>query len=210
MNSGIALVFPGQGAQAVGMGRDFYDREPLARTMFDEAAGILGYDLAQLCFDGPKEQLNLTEFTQPALLTVSAVALRLVERAGIRAAAVAGHSLGEYTALLAAGGLEFHDALALVRKRGRYMQEAVDEGRGAVYAILGMERDAVVEGCREASARGVALLALVALGVLPDVGQVLPRLADPVQPDAKRGEIYQKAAARQMQLYKVLLGGVEE
>lgn len=148
-------MFPGQGAQAVGMGRDFYDREPLARTMFDEAAGILGYDLAQLCFDGPKEQLNLTEFTQPALLTVSAVALRLVERAGIRAAAVAGHSLGEYTALLAAGGLEFHDALALVRKRGRYMQEAVDEGRGAVYAILGMERDAVVEGCREASARGV-------------------------------------------------------
>jgi len=155
MNHGVAFIFPGQGAQAVGMGREFYDREPEARTVFDTASKVLGYDLAGLCFNGPAEQLNLTEYTQPALLTVSAAALRLLERAGIRPMAVAGHSLGEYSALVAAGGLAFPDAVGLVRNRGRYMQEAVEEGRGLVCALLGMERAAVAEVCREASSRGV-------------------------------------------------------
>lgn len=111
--------------------------------------------MAALCLKGPAEQLNLTEYTQPALLTVSAVALRFMHRAGIRPSAVAGHSLGEYTAVMAAGGLAFEDAVALVRKRGRYMQEAVEAGRGLVCALLGLERSAVAEICRAASSLGV-------------------------------------------------------
>ena len=148
-------MFPGQGAQAVGMGRKFYDRDVESRQLFEQASQVLGYDLADLCFHGPKEQLNLTEYTQPALLTVSVVALRMLQRAGFQPAAVAGHSLGEYTAVVAAGGLAFLDAVALVRKRGRYMQEAVAEGNGLVYAILGLDREAVVELCREASRQGI-------------------------------------------------------
>ena len=155
MTPGVAFIFPGQGSQAVGMGQEFYEREPDAKAMFDKAGSVLGYDLAALCLQGPVEQLNLTEYTQPALLTVSAIALRLLGRAGIRPSAVAGHSLGEYTAVLSAGGLGFEDAVALVRNRGRYMQEAVEAGRGLVCAVLGMERSAVAEICRAASSLGV-------------------------------------------------------
>ena len=155
MTPGVAFIFPGQGSQAVGMGQEFYEREPDAKAMFDKAGSVLGYDLAALCLQGPVEQLNLTEYTQPALLTVSAIALRLLGRAGIRPCAVAGHSLGEYTAVLSAGGLGFEDAVALVRNRGRYMQEAVEAGRGLVCAVLGMERPAVAEICRAASSLGV-------------------------------------------------------
>src|SRR6059036_1545236 len=106
------------------MGQEFYDSEPEARVLFEQAGQVLGYDVAALCLQGPSEQLNLTEYTQPALLTVSVTALRMLERSGLRPAAVAGHSLGEYTALVAAGGLKFADAIALVRTRGRFMQEA--------------------------------------------------------------------------------------
>ena len=155
MTPGVAFIFPGQGSQAVGMGQEFYEREPDAKAMFDKAGSVLGYDLAALCLQGPVEQLNLTEYTQPALLTVSAIALRLLGRAGIQPCAVAGHSLGEYTAVLSAGGLGFEDAVALVRNRGRYMQEAVEAGRGLVCAVLGMERSAVAEVCRAASSLGV-------------------------------------------------------
>jgi [acyl-carrier-protein] S-malonyltransferase len=137
------------------MGREFYERDPEARAVFAQAGQALGFDLAALCFNGPIEQLNLTEFTQPALLTVSVIALRGLDRAGIRPIAVAGHSLGEFSALVAAGGLAFLDAVVLVRKRGRYMQEAVPAGRGLVYALLGVDGSVVAEACREASALGV-------------------------------------------------------
>ena len=151
----LAWIFPGQGSQAVGMGKAFYDDDLEARALFAEAGRVLGYDLARLCFQGPSEQLNLTQYTQPALLTVSVTALRMLQRSGLRPVAVAGHSLGEYTALVAAGGLTFADALALVRARGRYMQEAVEEGRGLVCALLGLDRQVVVEVCREASSLGI-------------------------------------------------------
>jgi [acyl-carrier-protein] S-malonyltransferase len=155
----IALVFPGQGSQSVGMGRAFYDAIPEIRKVYEEAAAILGYDIAGLCFDGPADRLNLTEYTQPALLTVSIAALRTFEPAGIRAMAVAGHSLGEYSALVAAGGLTFETAVSLVQKRGQYMAEAVPSGRGLVAAVLGVSKEVVIEACREATSVGVVAAA---------------------------------------------------
>jgi [acyl-carrier-protein] S-malonyltransferase len=151
----IALVFPGQGSQSVGMGRAFYDAVPEVRKVYDKAAAILGYDIAGLCFDGPADRLNLTEYTQPALLTVSIAALRTFEPAGIRSMAVAGHSLGEYSALVAAGGLTFEAAVSLVQKRGRYMAEAVPSGRGLVAAVLGVSKEVVTEACLEAASIGI-------------------------------------------------------
>jgi [acyl-carrier-protein] S-malonyltransferase len=137
------------------MGRGFYEQDSEARGLFEEASRILGYDLAALCLRGPEDQLNLTEYTQPAILTVSVAALQILRRSGLRPTAVAGHSLGEYTALVAGGGLRFEDAVTLVRLRGRYMQEAVEQGRGLVCALLGMDRTAVGAICRQASAIGV-------------------------------------------------------
>ncbi|TAJ27613.1 MAG: [acyl-carrier-protein] S-malonyltransferase [Nitrospirae bacterium] len=155
MGSGIGLVFPGQGSQSVGMGRALHEAYPLVRTVYEEAGAILGYDVAALCFEGPADRLNLTEYTQPALLTASIAALRLLEPLGLRPLAVAGHSLGEYSALVAAGGLTFGAAVSLVQKRGRYMAEAVPSGSGLVAAILGLAPDVVREACREASTVGV-------------------------------------------------------
>jgi [acyl-carrier-protein] S-malonyltransferase len=159
MTSGVGLVFPGQGSQSVGMGRALYDAHPVVRTVYEEAAAILGYDIAALCFDGPADRLNLTEYTQPALLTASVAALRLLEPAGVKPLAVAGHSLGEYSALVAAGGVGFGTAVSLVQKRGRYMAEAVPAGSGLVAAVLGLDADAVRDACREASAVGVVAAA---------------------------------------------------
>ena len=159
MTPDIALVFPGQGSQSVGMGRAFYDAIPEIRKVYEEAAAILGYDIAGLCFDGPADRLNLTEYTQPALLTVSIAALRAFEPSGIRAMAVAGHSLGEYSALVGAGGLTFETAVSLVQKRGRYMAEAVPSGRGLVAAVLGVSKEVVIEACREATSVGVVVAA---------------------------------------------------
>src|SRR3989338_4371976 len=159
MVSGIGLVFPGQGSQSVGMGRALYEAHQAAQAIYKEASAVLGYDAAELCFNGPAERLNLTECAQPALLTASIAAFRVLEPAGLKPVAVAGHSLGEYSALVAAGGLTFKAAAALVQKRGRYMAEAVPPGSGLVAAILGLAPDAVRDACREASSVGVVAAA---------------------------------------------------
>jgi [acyl-carrier-protein] S-malonyltransferase len=155
MNSAVAFVFPGQGSQSVGMGKALCEAYPQLRQVYDEASAVLGYDIAALCFDGPAETLNLTEHTQPALLVSSIAALRALEPMAMAPAAVAGHSLGEYTALVAAGGLTFRDAVGIVQKRGRYMAEAVPAGTGSVAALLGLDAEAVKLACREAASSGV-------------------------------------------------------
>jgi len=133
--SRLAFLFPGQGSQAVGMGKSYYEHYSLARELFGRADEILGYRISRLCFEGPDEELRLTQNTQPALLVVSAIAYSLFGR---EPAIAAGHSLGEYSALVSAGSLRFEDALRLVHNRGRYMQEAVPVGQGAMAAVLGM------------------------------------------------------------------------
>jgi [acyl-carrier-protein] S-malonyltransferase len=147
----MALLFPGQGSQAVGMGKDLADKYPIARQTFDEADQALGAKLSQLCFEGPEDQLRLTENTQPAILTVSVAAWRVLDEKGIKPAFVAGHSLGEYSAHVAAETISFSDAVRTVRNRGRYMQEAVPVGTGAMAAILGMNLDAVGAICGDAA-----------------------------------------------------------
>jgi len=148
----VALVFPGQGSQYVGMGKDFFDRSPAAKDVFAEANEVLGYDLASLCFQGPEEDLKLTANTQPAILTVAVAALRVMQaEREIAPLAAAGHSLGEYGALVAAGGLRFRDAVRLVHLRGRFMQEAVPVGAGAMAAIMGLSPAEVENLCQEAA-----------------------------------------------------------
>ena len=154
MSENVGFIFPGQGSQSVGMGQALVESRPELRHLYEEASKILGYDIATLCFEGPAEQLNNTEFTQPALLVTSMVALRALNPA-IKPAAVAGHSLGEYSALVAAGGLEFQEAVQLVQKRARFMAEAVPPGSGLVAAVLGLATDAVKEACQEAQSEGV-------------------------------------------------------
>src|SRR5438552_14324861 len=148
----IALLFPGQGSQAVGMGKELAEKYPVARRTFEEADDALGYKLSTVCFEGPEEQLRLTEITQPAILTASVAALRVLETRMPRPSYVAGHSLGEYSAHVAAGSFSFADAVRTVRNRGKYMQEAVPVGVGAMAAILGMPLESLEEVCREASA----------------------------------------------------------
>jgi [acyl-carrier-protein] S-malonyltransferase len=147
----VALLFPGQGSQSVGMGKELYEKYPLARQTFDEADEVLGYKLSQLCFEGPEDQLRLTEITQPAILTVSIAALRVLEVRMSKPCYVAGHSLGEYSAHVAAGTMSFADAVRTVRNRGKYMQEAVPVGVGTMAAILGMDLDNVTAVCADAS-----------------------------------------------------------
>ena len=149
--SRVAFVFPGQGSQYAGMGKELAESFPAAREVFEEADRALGFSISQLCFSGPEEALKLTENTQPALLTASVAAYRVLEQKGVRPDYVAGHSLGEYSALVAAGALKFADAVRLVRKRGQYMQEAVPPGEGAMAAILGMRPGQVAEICRKAA-----------------------------------------------------------
>jgi len=148
----IAFVFPGQGAQKVGMGKSLAGQFPECRRVFDEADAALGEALSSLCFAGPEETLLLTENTQPAILAMSVAVWTLVESRGLRASFAAGHSLGEYSAHVAAGTLSFADALRTVRARGRYMQEAVPVGAGAMAAILGLGEDAVAHACAEVAA----------------------------------------------------------
>jgi [acyl-carrier-protein] S-malonyltransferase len=151
----IAFIFPGQGSQYAGMAKEFIENFTESKDVFETASSVLGYDLANLCQHGPVEKLNLTENTQPAILASSIAILRPLERRGLTANAAAGHSLGEYTAVTAAGGFEFKDAITLVQKRGQYMQEAVPEGTGLMAAILGMERNDVEKTCHEAAKNGI-------------------------------------------------------
>ena len=147
--SAIALLFPGQGSQSVGMGRDLYDNFAAARAVIDEADEALGFALSQVIFDGPEETLRLTEHTQPAILTVSTAAARVLMEAGVTAAMAAGHSLGEYSAYVSAGTLSFADAVRAVRLRGRYMQQAVPAGEGAMAAILGLDAELIRVICEQ-------------------------------------------------------------
>jgi len=147
----IAFLFPGQGSQAVGMGKDLAEHYAVARQTFAEADDSLDYKLSQLCFEGPDDQLRLTEITQPAILTASVAAWRVLQERGLRPAFVAGHSLGEYSAHVAAGTVSFADAVRTVRNRGKYMQEAVPVGVGTMAAILGMAPEKVAAVCTDAA-----------------------------------------------------------
>ena len=147
----IAFVFPGQGAQKVGMGRTLFEAFPICRDTFAEADEALGESLSTLCFEGPEDRLMLTENTQPAILAMSTAVARLAVSRGLTASSAAGHSLGEYSAHVAAGTLSFADALRTVKRRGRYMQEAVPVGAGAMAAILGLDAEGVARACADAA-----------------------------------------------------------
>src|SRR5580700_3608511 len=147
----LGFLFPGQGSQYPGMGKELADSYPAARAVFDEADKTLGFSVSEMCFTGSEAELKLTANTQPTILTVSVAAYRVLAQNGVRPDFVAGHSLGEFSALVAAGGLEFADALRLVRRRGEYMQSAVPEGVGAMAAILGLAPAQVAGICRQAA-----------------------------------------------------------
>ncbi len=151
----IAFLFAGQGAQYVGMGKDLCDNFEVSKKVFEEADEALGFEVSKLCFEGPKEELDKTENTQPAIVTTSIAALKALEEKGIKGEIAAGLSLGEYSALVYSKAFQFKDAVKLVKKRGKYMQEAVPQGVGAMAAILGLEAEKVKEACIKASSFGI-------------------------------------------------------
>ena len=189
----IAFLFPGQGSQKVGMGKALAAQLPMCRDTFREADDALGEPLSRLCFDGPEDQLLLTENTQPAILSVSVAVWRQLDAEGVRASFAAGHSLGEYSAHVAAGTLSFADALRTVRRRGRYMQEAVPVGEGAMAAILGFDADGVAIACEEAAQ---ALGRVVAPANLNAPGQVV--IAGHADAVARAGEIMKARGAKRV------------
>ena len=160
LKSEIAFIFPGQGSQSAGMGKDLAANFPVAKQIFEEADEALSFSISRLCFEGPDEELQLTENTQPAILTTSVAAFRVLESEGFASPSfVAGHSLGEYSALVASGAISLGDAVRTVRARGRYMQEAVPVGTGAMAAVLGADRDTITRVCEEASAGQICSVA---------------------------------------------------
>ncbi|AMM97240.1 ACP S-malonyltransferase [Bacillus pumilus] len=165
----IAFLFPGQGSQKIGMGKDLFDQEAVSKSVFEEADKTLGFDLSSMIFEGDAEELTLTYNAQPALLTTSIAILKKFEESGIKADYAAGHSLGEYTALVAAGALSFQDAVYAVRKRGELMNEAVPAGEGAMAAILGLDQAALLEVTKEVTESGH----LVELANLNCPGQIV-------------------------------------
>ena len=189
----IAFIFPGQNSQTVGMGQALADEYPVCRATFEEADAALGEPLTRIIFDGPEAQLTLTENTQPAILAVSTAACRLLASRGLTPQFVAGHSLGEYSANVAAGTFTFADALTIVRRRGRYMQEAVPVGAGAMAAILGLDADKVSEACRAAEAE---LGQVVSPANLNGGGQVA--IAGARDAVARAGELAKNLGARRV------------
>lgn len=149
--SKLAFVFPGQGAQTVGMGKDFCQQYDVAKKLFQQADEALGYSIKEMCFEGPAEDLQLTANTQPAILTMSVIANEILKEHGIQPDVTGGHSLGEYSALVAAGVLDFQDAVLLVHKRGQFMQEAVPVGQGGMAAIIGLADEVIVDACERAT-----------------------------------------------------------
>jgi [acyl-carrier-protein] S-malonyltransferase len=188
----IACVFPGQGAQKVGIGRDLAEQFPVCRETFDEADAALEFPLSTLCFEGPAQTLQLTEHTQPAILAVSVAVYRLAASRGLKPSFAAGHSLGEYSAHVAAGTLSFADALRTVRRRGRYMQEAVPVGEGAMAAVLGLDADAVAQVCRAVSEQD----GIVTPANLNAPGQVV--IAGQAAAVAKAGEFARARGAKRV------------
>ena len=182
----IAFVFPGQGSQSVGMGKDLFDQSPDARRLFEQADTKLGFSLSELIFEGPEDELKQTANTQPALLTTSVVMYKALAARGIKPDFVAGHSLGEYSALTAAGVLSFEDAVSIVRARGEFMEQAVPGGQGAMAAVLGAERKSLEELCAEISNGGhLVELAnvncpgqIVVSGSKEGVGQIVERVKE--------------------------------
>ncbi|HTA87071.1 MAG TPA: ACP S-malonyltransferase [Silvibacterium sp.] len=154
----LVFLFPGQGSQSVGMGRDLFDKFSIARRTFEEADDALGFAISNLCFNGPEEQLKLTEFTQPAIFTVSIATQRVLAEEGVTPSYVAGHSLGEYSANVAAGVISFADAVRTVRSRGQFMQEAVPAGQGAMSAVLGMSSEEAAKACADTAAETQAVV----------------------------------------------------
>jgi [acyl-carrier-protein] S-malonyltransferase len=202
----IAFLFPGQGSQAVGMGKELAEKYPVARQTFEEADDVLGYKLSDICFQGPEEQLRLTERAQPAILTVSVAAARILKQDGVEPAFAAGHSLGEYSAHVTAGTMKFADAVLTVRERGMYMQEAVPLGVGGMSAVIGMDSEKVASVCVDAAQGEVCEVANInspeQIVISGHTGAVERATALAVQRGAKKAKILPVSAPFHCSLMK--------